>query len=39
MTFAEIARIPEPEMPSRVNEVIEKLLADGEELPRRNSSH
>ena len=27
MTFADIARIPEKEMPQRVNEVIEKLLA------------
>jgi hypothetical protein len=26
MTFADIARIPEKEMPQRVNEVIEKLL-------------
>jgi len=27
MTFADIARVPEKEMPQRVNEVIEKLLA------------
>jgi uncharacterized protein YjaZ len=38
MTFAEIARIPEAEMPSRVNEVIEKLLAEGAVSPRRNQA-
>jgi hypothetical protein len=29
MTFAEIARIPEAQMPGRVNEAIEKLRAEG----------